>query len=43
MYLEVKEKSEETHRRRSTSYPCCISTLGEFRRSWPYVPHRSQK
>ncbi len=24
---------------RSTSYPCCISALGEFRRSWLHDPH----
>jgi len=21
--------------RRSTLYPCCVPTLGEFKRSWP--------
>lgn len=28
---------------RSTPYPCCVSTLGGFRRSWSCDAHRSAK
>lgn len=34
-----KEKGEESYRTATTSYPCCISALGEFEGSWSYDPH----
>jgi len=39
----ANKKGWETISHRITSYPCCVSTLGEFRRSWPYSPHPAPK
>jgi len=39
----LKKKRWETTPHRSTFYPCCVSTLGEFERSWSNGPHQSQK
>ncbi len=30
----VLKQEERTHRTATTSYPCCVSALGEFRGSW---------
>ena len=39
----LKKKSEESYQTATTSYPCCVSTLGEFKGSWLYDPHRPQR
>jgi len=41
--ITTKKKRWETIPLRSTIYPCCVSTLGEFDRSWTNGSHQSQK
>jgi len=32
---ENKKRVSYFYRAATTPYPCCVPTLGEFRRSWP--------